>query len=88
MSSEALRQFETEKSPAVMLHDIIRGPGWAPYVTPERAAARILPMTVERISGARFEDIGCVRGLIVGLGLEAVLALGVVGAWQLWHLVR
>jgi hypothetical protein len=60
------------------------GPGWAPY----RAAARPLPHKRELVPEECEEDGSCVKGFLVGIGLEGAAALGIYGIWQLCHLVR
>jgi hypothetical protein len=42
---------------------------------------KIVPETYE-VEGS------CIKGLLVGIGLEGAAALGVYGLWQLWHLIR
>jgi hypothetical protein len=33
------------------------------------------------------EEGNCMKGLLVGIGLEGAAALGVYCLWQLWHLI-
>lgn len=84
MASQAINEFHRESPQPFMLRDVLPGPGWAPY----RAAARPLPHKRELVPEECEEDGSCVRGFLVGIGLEGAAALGIYGIWQLCHLVR
>ncbi len=40
-------------------------------------------LTEESVEGGR-----CLRGIFVGIALEAAMAFSLYGVWRLWHLVR
>ena len=46
------------------------------------------PEEVERLSESRLEGPRCMKGLLTGIGLEAVMALCLYGVWHLWHMFR
>jgi len=84
VASHALKEFHRDTPQPFLLRDVLPGPGWAPY----RAAARPLP-EIRKIVPETYEVEGsCIKGLLVGIGLEGAAALGVYGLWQLWHLIR
>jgi hypothetical protein len=49
------------------------------------------PAFAERLAET-YESMGegarCMKGFLVAFGLEAFVALSVIGAWQLWHILR
>ncbi len=67
-----------------MLRDILPGPGWAPYHAP----ARTFDLRMDRSQDSAQIEGNCLIGVLVGLCLEAGMALGAYGVWQLWHLIR
>lgn len=84
MASQGINEFHRESPQPFVLRDGQPGPGWAPY----RAAARALPHKKVVVPETCEEEGNCVKGLLVGIGLEGAAALGVYGIWQLCHLVR
>lgn len=83
MASQALNQFEIEPPQPFMLRDILPGPGWAPYT----ASARPLARGASRAPDANADEGSCLKGVLVGIGLEGAVALGIWGLWQVWHLL-
>jgi hypothetical protein len=79
-----MNEFEPETPQPFLLRDVLPGPGWAPY----RAAAFPLPQDREVAAKPYEEDGCCMKGLLVGIGLEGAAAMGIYGLWQLWHLIR
>jgi len=84
VASQAIKEFHRDTLHPFLLRDVLPGPGWAPY----RAAARPLPRAMDVVPEANEEGGSCMKGLMVGMGLESAAALGVYGLWQLWHLIR
>jgi hypothetical protein len=84
VASQALNQFELESPQPFMLRDILPGPGWAPYT----ASVRPLARDAASAPDADVEEGSYLKGALVGIGLEGVVALGVFGLWQVWHLIR
>ena len=72
-----------------MLRDILPGPGWAPYQASQaRVSAPAVPRADLRSSNLRSEEGSCVKGLLVGLSLEAFAAAGVFAIRHLFQLLR
>lgn len=89
MASPIVVEIETLRRQRFMLRDILPGPGWAPYRPDAPAAGRDSDGTLaERVYVDDSGDGRCMKGLLVAVALECVAGLGVVGAWQLWHLLR
>jgi hypothetical protein len=86
MASQVLCDFKVkvEVTQPFMLRDILPGPGWAPYRAPPIPFER----EMEYESDADVVGGSCVRGLLTGICLEGIMALGIYGAWQVWHLLR
>ena len=84
MASQVLNQFEIESSQPFMLRDILPGAAWAPY----RAPTRPLAAVTDCVSDANEKEGNGLKGLLVAIGLEGTMALGVFGLWHVWHLIR
>ena len=84
MASQVLNQIEIELTQPFMLRDILPGPGWAPYQLQRRS----LVVEIDHPSKKAEERGNCIKGLVVALTLEATVAFGAFGIWQLWHFIR
>ena len=84
MASRVLLKIEVGPSQAALLGEVYPGRPREPY----RVPAYDFVSVSEYLSEADSEDGSCLTGLFVGLCLEAVMALGVCGIWQLWHMLR
>jgi hypothetical protein len=83
MATQVLHDFE-ESSKVFRLDDVLPGPAWASY----RPEAPAFPTQAEWISEKDPVDIGCLKGLMVALALEAAMALVAFGIWRFWHILR
>jgi len=52
-----------------------------------RFEAPTTDVEMERASELNAHGLGCVRGIVVALGFEAVAALSLVGIWHLWNVL-
>jgi hypothetical protein len=81
------RFFEEKKiksSQPFLLRKTVPGPGWTVYQAPVRSFRTQMDFWRE----AEMEDGSCPMGVLVGLCLEGVMAVGVYGIWELWQLLR
>jgi hypothetical protein len=83
MTTQVLQDFE-ESSKVFRLDDILPSPPWASY----QLEAPAFPTRARWISEKDPVDRGCLKGLMIGFAAEAVMALGVFAAWQVWHILR
>lgn len=67
-----------------MLRDILPGPAWAPYRAQEITTAKNTLCAHEQDAEASIP----LKGFLVGIGIEAVMALGLFCAWELWRHIR
>jgi hypothetical protein len=86
MASQALNQFEGEAHTPFMLRDILPGPGWAPYQAPARALPRVVEYELD--DSMEVEEGSCVKGMLSGILVEGIVALGVYAVWHAWHVIR
>jgi len=47
-----------------------------------------LVVEIDHPSKKAEERGNCIKGLVVALTLEATVAFGAFGIWQLWHFIR
>lgn len=67
-----------------MLRDILPGAGWAPYTAPVRE----LTCEADLRSAGDEQEGSCVKGFLVGIFLEGIVAAGIYGVWHMWHVIR
>ena len=84
MATQGLNNFKVELGQPFMLRDILPGAAYAPYHVQLRQPA----WDTDEGSDATAGEQRCLKGFFVAVALEAVIAVSVVGFWQLWHLVR
>jgi hypothetical protein len=91
VATQALTHSEFESSQSLLRRDILPGHSFAPsqpVVHVNVHFAGFLALDPGVAGRQANKEARCVKGLIVGLGLEGVMALGMFGIWQLWHLIR
>jgi hypothetical protein len=77
MATQVLKQFEVESTTVFRLRDVLPTSAWKAFSTDAAV-----------VSSDRAEDRSCTKGLMVALLLEAVVAAGAYGLWQVWHFIR
>jgi hypothetical protein len=62
------------------------------YSDPELVFSRAEKIDLATAAGALTEESveggKCLRGIFVGIAIEAAAAFSLYGAWRLWHLLR
>ncbi|MGA2561865.1 MAG: hypothetical protein ABSF17_19510 [Terracidiphilus sp.] len=86
MPTQAAKVFEVERRDVFMLRDILPGPAWSPYSSGIPARSREVEPIFEEESGE--EEGSNLRGLVIALALEAILAVSVYELWRGWHFLR
>lgn len=84
MASQGINNFEVKRPQPFMLRDILPGPAWAPY----QSNAHTRSGEIDGTSAQDEEQGSCVKGFLVGIGLEGATAFTVYGVWHLWHMIR
>ena len=77
MATQVLKQFEVEPTTVFRLRDILPTSAWKAFITDAAI-----------VSSRHTEDRSCAKGLLVALFVEAVVAVGAYGLWQVWHFIR
>lgn len=84
MASPTISSVNVESSEFILLRDLCSHPelsfSLAENIDLATAAGAL---TAESVEGGR-----CLRGIFVGIALEAATAFSIYGAWRLWHLFR
>ncbi len=84
VSVAGAKVFEVERKDVFMLRNILPGAAWAPYSSGVPARLRGVELIDEEIK----QEGSSLKGLVVALVLEMVLAAGVYEAWHVWHFLR
>ena len=84
MASPTIRSVNVESQDFIPLRDM--------YSNSELVFSRAEKIDLATAAGALTEDSveggRCLRGILVGIALEAATVFSLYGAWRLWHLLR
>ena len=84
MASRTISSVNVESPELIPLRDL--------YIDPELVFSRAEKIDLATAVGALTEDGveggRCLKGIFVGMALEAATAVSLYGAWRLWHLLR
>lgn len=84
MASPTISSVNVESSEFIPLRDL--------YSHPELGFSLAESIDLATAAGALAEESveggRCLRGILVGVALEAATAFSLYGAWRLWHLHR
>ena len=84
MASPTISSVNVESPEFIPLRDL--------YSNSELVFSRAEKIDLATAAGAPTEERGeggtCLRGMLVGMALEAATAFSLYGAWRLWHLLR
>jgi hypothetical protein len=84
MNRQAHRQFQAQSRNTLTSENAFPGLVLARSVCTSRCADEQSP----RLSDPGMEGARCVRGSLIGFGMEAAAALCLYGLWQAWHFFR